>query len=118
MAGIVAAGGLVVYLAESWLLGTLVGFGLTATLREFFVPVGYEVDSLGLRRKMLGRARVTPWHTIRSYRLRPTGVILFQRPDPIAIDLMRSVFVPYPADEDEALCALRQHLPHAVELPQ
>jgi len=55
---------------------------------------------------------------VRAYQLRPTGVVLYQRGDPSTFDLLRSLFVPYPADEDEMLCAMREHLTHAVELPQ
>ena len=57
------------------------------------------------------------WQAVRAYQLRSTGVVLFQQPDPSAIDLLRSIFIPYPADEDELLCALRDYLSHAVELP-
>jgi hypothetical protein len=32
--------------------------------------------------------------------------------------VLRSFFVPFPEDEDAMLCALREHLPHAIELPQ
>jgi hypothetical protein len=55
---------------------------------------------------------------VRAYQLRPTGVVLYRRDDPTTVDLLRSLFVPFPADEDSMLCALREHLPHAVELPQ
>jgi hypothetical protein len=44
------------------------------------------------------------------------GLILFQRPDPAAVDVLNSFFVPKPPDEDELLCAARLYLAHAVEL--
>jgi hypothetical protein len=44
-------------------------------------------------------------------------MLLFQRPDPTAIDVLRSVFIPFPIDDDEAVCALRDYLSHALELP-
>jgi len=115
--GILAAGGVCAYLSNSWLLGLLAAVGLTATLWHFFVPVGYEIDSLGLRRSALGRTRPVAWQAVRAYQLRPTGVLLFQRPDPAAIDVLRSIFISYATDEDEILCALREYLGHAVELP-
>jgi hypothetical protein len=58
-----------------------------------------------------------PWQAIRAYQLRPTGILLYQTPDPSTLDLLRSLFVPYPADEDEMLVAVRSYLPHATELP-
>jgi hypothetical protein len=115
--GIIALGGACAYLGQSWLPGLLAVGGLAVTLWQFFVPVGYKIDSLGLRRSALGRTRVFGWQGVRAYQVRPTGIVLFQRPDPTAVDLLRSIFIPYPADEDEVLCALREHLSHAVELP-
>ena len=115
--GILAIGGTVSYFSSSWLVALLAMVGLTATLWQFFVPVRYELGLLGLRRSAFGRTTFLGWQAVRAYQLRPTGAVLFTRPDPTAIDLLRSVFVPYPAEEDEALCALRNYLPHAVELP-
>jgi hypothetical protein len=110
-------GGVVGYWGSSVLLAILVVVGITATLWQFFMPVTYEIDVLGLRRYALARTRLIPWHAVRAYRLRPTGIVLYQRGDPTKIDLLRSTFVPYPPDEDEALIAIRDHLPHAAELP-
>jgi hypothetical protein len=101
----------------SWLLAALIALGLASTLWPVFVPVKYEAGQLGIRRSALGRARLVPWHAVRSYHLRANGVILFQQAEPIKVDLLRSLFVPYPVDEEELICALRQHLTHAVELP-
>jgi hypothetical protein len=101
-----------------WLLAAAAVGGLAGTLWQFLLPVSYEIDSLGLRRRAMGRSRLIPWHAVRAYRLRPTGVVLYRRGDPATVDLRGSLFVPFPADEDSMLCALREHLPHAVELPQ
>jgi hypothetical protein len=114
---ILATGAVCAYLGQSWLAGLLAVGGLAVTLWQFFVPVSYKIDSLGLRRSALRRTRHVPWQAVRAYQLRPTGIVLFQRPDPTAVDLLRSIFIPYPGDEDEVLCALREHLSHAVELP-
>ena len=87
-----------------------------SALRQFLLPVTFDVTPLGLRRQSLGRVRLVPWQAVRAYRLRPTGVLLFQRTDPTAIDVVRSLFVPYPDDADELLLAIRLYLQHAVEL--
>jgi hypothetical protein len=116
--GLLGAGAAVWFAGGGWLLGVAAIAGLAGTLWQFLLPVRYEVDSLGVRRSALRRSRLIPWHSVRAYQLRPTGVVLYQRVDPTKIDLLRSVFVPYPGDEDELLCAMREHLPHAVELPQ
>jgi hypothetical protein len=116
--GILAAGGLVWYIGGGWLLAMAAVLGLAGTLWQLLLPVSYEIDSLGVRRHAFGRSRLIPWHVVRAYQLRPTGVILYRRGDPTTVDLLRSLFVPFPADEDSMLCAIREHLPHAVELPQ
>lgn len=114
---VLSVGGICAYLSDSWLPGLLAVMGMAATLWQYFVPVSYAIDSLGIRRSALGRTRLVAWPAVRAYKLRPTGTLLFQRPDPTAIDFLRSIFIPYPPDEDEVLCALRDFLSHAVELP-
>jgi hypothetical protein len=108
----------VAYVGESWLFAAFLAAGLSVTLWQFFVPVDYELSELGLRRTAFRRSRLMPWHTIRAYQPRSTGVVLYQRHDPARIDVLRSEFVPYPPNSAEATSALRQHLSHAVELPQ
>ena len=105
-------------LGGGFLLAIATTGGLATTLWQFFLPVEYEVAAHGLRRRVLGRTRLVPWHAIRAYRLRPAGVVFYQRSDPSNFDLLRSIFVPYPSDADELLCAVRQHASHATELSQ
>ena len=118
VAGVVLVGGIVAHLSQSWLLAVASVAGLAATIWQFFVPVRYEIGSLGLRRSALGRTRFVPWRAIRAYQLRSSGVTVYRAPSPAKTDVLRSLFIPYPADEDEALCAIRQHLSHAVELSE
>jgi hypothetical protein len=106
------------YLGGGLLLAIVATCGLAATLWQFFLPVEYEVAPHGLRRRVVGRTRLVPWHAIRAYRLRPAGVVFYQRSDPGNFDLLRSLFIPYPPDADELLCAVRRHASHATELPQ
>jgi hypothetical protein len=115
--GIAAVGGFVFWMGGSWFLALAVMAALAVILWQFLVPVTYEATSLGLRRYALGRVRLVPWQAIRAYQLRPTGVVLYQTPDPTRLDLLRSLFVPYPTDEDEMLVAVRMYLPHATEMP-
>ena len=35
--------------------------------------------------------RLVPWHAIRAYQLRSTGVVFFQRADPTPIDLLQQL---------------------------
>jgi hypothetical protein len=115
-ASILLIGAAVTSLGGGWLLGLAAVAALALALWQFLVPVTYEICSLGLRRYALGRMRLVPWSAIHSYQLRTTGVVFYQRPDPIAVDLLNSMFVPYPSDEDEVVVALRLYLPHAIEL--
>jgi hypothetical protein len=115
--GIVLMGAAVADVGGNWLMGAAAIVGLAATLWQYFVPSTYEISSLGLSREALGRVRLVPWQAIGSYQPRATGIVLYQRADPTAIDNLRNIFVPHPVDPDDPLCAIRQYLPHAVELP-
>jgi hypothetical protein len=115
--GILFVAVIVVLIGRNWLLAAAAAVGLTITLWQFFMPVRYEASTLGIRRTALGRTRLVPWHAVRAYQLCTSGAVLYQQFEPVKIDLLRSIFLPYPADEDELICALRQYLSHAVELP-
>jgi hypothetical protein len=115
---ILLVGGFAYRYSGSLLFAGVACVALAATLWSFFLPNRFEVTSLGLRRRVFKRIRIIPWQAIHSYQLRSTGVMLYQRPDPIALDLSSSLFVPYPDDADELRVALRLYLPHAVELPE
>ena len=107
----------VYWASGSWFMATAAAAALAVALWSFLLPTTFEVTSAGLRRLALGRIRLVPWQAIRAYQLRATGVLFFQPTDPTALDLPGGLFVPYPQDEDELLVAVRQYLPHAVELP-
>jgi hypothetical protein len=117
LAGIMTIAILVTYASGNWWIGLVASAALAAGLWQFLIPTVYEVDSTGFRRSALGRTRLVPWHAVRAYRPCATGIVLYQRPDPTAVDALRSVFLPYPEDEDGLLCAVREHLGHAIELP-
>jgi hypothetical protein len=115
--GMIAIGVAIWYLDGGRLLAVAAIVGLAITLRQFLLPINYEVASLGIRRHVWRHSRLVPWHAVRAYQLRPTGVVFYQRNDPTKFDLLRSLFVPYPAEPDELIGAIRPHLLHAVELP-
>jgi hypothetical protein len=115
---VLGVGAGVSYLGGGWLLALAVVAGLGVTLRHFVLPIDYEITSLGIRRRTMRRSRLVPWHAVRAYQLRPTGVVLYQRHDATKLDLLRSMFVPYPDEPDELLIAIRSQLSHAVEMPQ
>ena len=117
VAGVLAIGAAAWYASASVLLGVVAVAAIAITLWQFFVPVWYEIGPLGLRTSARARSRLLPWHTVRSFQLRPTGVVFHSRAQPAPIDILRSTFMPYPPDADEALLALRTYLPHALELP-
>jgi hypothetical protein len=114
---IVFFGTFVWYIGGGWLITLAAIVALTVCFREFFLPVTWEIGPAGLRRHTLGRTRFMSWHAVRAYQLRATGCVFYHQANPAKLDLLRSAFVPYPADEDEAICAVRQYLSHAVELP-
>jgi hypothetical protein len=113
--GMLGIAGAVWYVGGGLLLAVAAFAGMAGTLWQFLLPVTYEIDSLGLRRHAMGRSRLIPWHAVRAYQLRLTGVLLYRQAEPGMVDLLRSFFVPYPADEDSMVCALREHVPHATQ---
>jgi hypothetical protein len=115
--GIALAGGFVYWSGGGWLVTLAIVAALAVVLWQFLLPVRFELTSLGVRRYALGRVRLIPWQAIRAYQLRRSGIVFFQHPSPTKIDFARSLFVPYPADEDELLVTIRLYLPHATELP-
>lgn len=114
---ITAVGSFVWLLGGGWLLALAFVVGMAATLWQFLFPLDYELRPFGLRYNTLRRTRLVPWQSVRAYQPRATGVIMYQRANPTHVDVLQSLFVPYPSDEDELLCVLRQYLSHAVELP-
>jgi hypothetical protein len=115
-ASILLLGGIVFQLGGGWSLTLMAIAAVAVAMWQFLMPVKFEVTTLGLRRYAFGRVRLVPWQAIRAYQLRPTGVVFFQRPNPSKIDLLNSLFVPYPPDADEMLVAVRQYLSHAEVL--
>jgi hypothetical protein len=116
-AAIICVGVLVAWLGGGWLIGLVAVVALAVAVWQYLLPVTYEINSQGVRRYAWGRMRLVPWTAIRAYQLRSTGVVFFQRPDPTTVDLLSSLFVPYPSDEDDVVVTIRLYLPHAVELP-
>jgi hypothetical protein len=116
--GVLCVGALVALVGDSWLIGLVAVSTLALALWQFFVPVEYEICSLGIRRQAFGRSRLVPWRAIGAYQIRTTGLVLFQRPAPTAIDALGSFFVPNPPDKHELLVAARLYLTHATELPR
>jgi hypothetical protein len=116
-AGILSVGAWVSWLGGGWLVGLVAVIALALAFWQFLLPVTYEICSLGIRRYALGRMRLVPWTAIRAYQLRTTGVSFFRRTDPTGMDVLSSLFVPYPSNEDEMIIAVRTYLSHATELP-
>ena len=115
--GLLLVGGAVWWFSRSWPAALIALACLAAALWQYLLPVTYEIHALGLSRYALGRTQILPWHAIRSFQPRSTGIMLFQRTDPTPMDAYNGWFLPYSKDEDETLCSIRQHLRHAVEMP-
>lgn len=115
--GVLAAGCFVWQVGGDVILSLLIVAALCMTLWQFLLPVTIEVCSIGIRRYAFGRMRLVPWQAIGSYQLRATGIVFFRSPQPTVLEIARSLFVPYPTDEDEMIVSVRHYLSHANELP-
>ena len=115
--GMLAVGGGVAYLSGHWLAGgrgnRRFGGGAVAVFAAGDVRNLRRWDSAA--RVLVARDWCRGTRSVVS--ALSTGIVLYQRPDPTAVDALRSLYLPYPPDEDELLCAVREYLGHAVELP-
>jgi hypothetical protein len=115
--GIALVGLFVFWTGSSLLLAIAAVIAVATSMWSMWLPITFEVTSLGLRRKTPRRIRLVPWTAICAYQLRTTGAMLFQQPEPSPLDIARGLFVPYPPEPDDLVVALRLYLPHATELP-
>ncbi len=90
---------------------------LLIVTRSFFLPTIYEITPFGIRCKTVRQIRLIPWSAVHAHQFRSTGLLLYHRADPTPLDIIGSLFVPYPAEADELVVAARLYLPHSTELP-
>jgi len=115
---LVCFGGSVWYLGSSAILALAAVVGLSVTLWSFLLPVHYEIAPIGIRRRVLNRTRLVPWYAIRAYQLRDSGIVLYQHSKADSLELLQSLFVPFPPEGDELLVTVRLYASHAIQLPR
>ena len=82
--------------SDSPLLG-VVAFGVfLLTIGRAFVPISFEINTDGIVSGTFGRKKFIAWEEIRSYRVQPTGMMIFPHTDRYPLDLFRSFFLPIP----------------------
>src|SRR3954471_10205311 len=117
VASIVLIAALVYATGDSIAMAIIAVAAILITTRTFFLPTTYEITPFGIRRKTVRQIRLIPWTAIHSHQFRPTGLLLYHRADPTPLDIVGSLFVPYPPDADELIVAAKLYLPHSVEAP-
>jgi len=86
------------YSTASPLWGMVV-FGIfLLTFWRTFVPMSFEINNEGIVRGTLGRKLFVAWEDIRSYRVQPTGILMFPHTDRYPLEPFRSFFLPVPKE--------------------
>ena len=116
-AGILATAFGLGYATHSRLAGLVACAALITALATYLLPVTYELSISGFHWRVFGLKRRVAWTSIRAFQPRATGIVLFDRPEPVRLDHLRAHFLPYGDDSDETLCVVRGYLSHAEQLP-
>jgi hypothetical protein len=115
--GVLLVAAFTYYVGDSLIMSILAVVALLIAVRSFFFPTTYEITPFGIRRKTIRQIRLIPWTAVHAHQFRRTGLLLYHRTDPTPLNIIGSLFVPYPADTDELVVAARLYLPHSTELP-
>jgi hypothetical protein len=84
-------------------LTSLVLVALAAASWSALLPVRYVFDATGVERRILWWRRRIPWAAVARCETWPTGVRLFRTADPLPLEALRAVFIPFAGSRDEIL---------------
>ncbi len=84
--------------------------GVAAAAWRYFVPVVYELGTLGLTIQVLTRQRRVAWRSIDHYDLRSTGVFLSPHPERGPLDAFSGLYLPWGDHKDEVLANVEFYL--------
>jgi hypothetical protein len=78
--------------------------------RRIWMPVRYEVNSSGVVRSCLGRARRASWSAVPRVEVLPNGFRLLGHPEPGPFDACTAIFVPWGTHREEVLAVVRERV--------
>lgn len=109
--GAILAAGVTVGLSTDrpgWALATTVLLAIAAW--RYFVPVVYELGTLGITQQVFSRQRRLPWRSIGGYEIRSSGVFLSPQSEPGPLDAFGGLYLPWCDHEDEVLASVEYYL--------
>ena len=80
------------------LLGITVFGVFLLTFWQTFVPMSFEINSDGIVHGTFGRKRFIAWEDIQSYRVQPTGILMFPHTNHYLLESFRGFFLPVPKE--------------------
>jgi hypothetical protein len=86
------------------------GAVMALSLWRWLMPVDFELSANGLTEQSLGRRRRIPWISIRGYELLSNGVVITAMTDPVPLDSLRSLYLPWGPHRDEVVAQFRYYL--------
>ena len=88
---------------------------MAISMWRFFLPVDFEFGVRGVDQVVLGRRRHRPWASIHAYKTCLDGVLLLPCRDFCLMDMLFSLYLPWPGHRGEVLAQLREHLGEPLE---
>jgi len=77
---------------------------------RYFVPIVYELGTLGITQQVFSRQRRLPWRSIGGYEIRSSGVFLSPHAERGPLDAFGGHFLPWCDHEDEVLASVEFYL--------
>ena len=105
-----AAGLLVAWRFEQWWAGVIVGLIGYASIWRTWLPVEVTLEATGIRERCLGWERKISWTAIRSYEVRPHGVMLYPDERLARIAALRGLYLHWGARRSEVLDVIEYYL--------
>lgn len=120
-AALIAAGLLADRVTGNPRLGLLATLVLAGALWRFLLPVHFTVSERGVTQRVLGRVRHVTWRAIRCCQVRRAGVMLFRTSEPLPIDALRALYLPWGQHGREVLTLVEKYMaasgPQKGDLP-
>jgi len=88
---------------RSPVLAIVVLIALVAASWSPLLPVRYVFDATGIERRVFWWRRRIPWATVARCETWPAGVRLFRTADPLPLESLRAVFIPFAGRRGEVL---------------
>jgi hypothetical protein len=92
----------------SWALAAAALMAVAAW--RYFVPVVYELGTLGITQQVFSRQRRIAWRAIGRWEVRSAGVFLSPHAEPGPLDAFAGLYLPWCDHKDEVLASVEFYL--------